>query len=162
RIVSAQSDMRDEAFAAGPRSEPMELKIWDTASGTELARFDVPRGAPVYSAGRELFSVVLADGQKGDRLLLKSWSVETGKERLSVPLPVSALKQARRRSWTGEVTESVYVPLGFLVFNRDGTNLLVGKGPFGPGVSNIEVVTLIDPQTGMIRATVDNPNGLGG
>jgi WD40 repeat protein len=44
------------------------------------------------------------------------------------------------------------------VFSRDGTKLLVGKSANGPG-GNLEVVTLIDTQSGKIRATLDNPNG---
>jgi serine/threonine protein kinase/WD40 repeat protein len=157
RLVTSRPRPNDGTFLDTP-SEPAEYKIWDTETGKELAKFELLVGTTVHTDGKNLFSVVLADGQKSDRLLLKSWSLETGKERLSVPLSFAAITQPRRRTPTGEI-ESIYIPLAFLVLNRDGTNLLVGKSPRGPGARMVEVVTLIDAQTGQIRATVENPNG---
>jgi hypothetical protein len=86
RLVSAKPLPSNFVLIGVPPSEPMEHTIWDTETGKELARFDLPPGLKTLSPdGKELFAVVLADGQKSDRLLLKSWSTETGKERLSVP-----------------------------------------------------------------------------
>jgi serine/threonine protein kinase/WD40 repeat protein len=162
RFVSVRPRPTDDTFSAGPPSEPRECKIWDTETGKELAHFEVSGSSQLFTDGKELFSVVLADGQKSDRLLLKSWSAETGQERLSVPLPFPALRQARRITPTGEVAETVYLPLAFLVFDRDGKNLLVGNSTSGPRARNPEIVSLIDRQTGRIRATVDNPNDRAG
>src|SRR5262249_30176251 len=106
---------------------------------------------------KELFDVVLADGEKNDRLLLKSYSAVTGKERLSIPLPFPATMNLRGSANTK--AERVYSLLVAMAFSRDGSQLLVGNRPSVASsfnVNPIEVGAVIEVATGTIRATVDN------
>jgi len=159
RIVSVPPDPDTFPIATPPK---LEYKVWDADTGKELLRFKAPGIRHASPDEKELFDVVLADGEKSDRLLLKSWSAETGKERLSVPLPFPATMNLRN-SATAK-SERVYSPFVAMVFSRDGSQLLVGNRPsvaasFGASgfnINAIDVGAVIDVATGTIRATVDN------
>jgi serine/threonine protein kinase/WD40 repeat protein len=159
RIVSVPPGPYRSPIATPPK---LEYKVWDADTGKEFLRFEAPGIRHVSPDEKELFDVVLADGEKSDRLLLKSWSAKTGKERLSIPLPFPATRNLRN-SPTAK-SERVYSPFVAMAFSRDGSQLLVGNRPsvassFGAAsfnVNAIEVGAVIDVATGTIRATVDN------
>jgi serine/threonine protein kinase/WD40 repeat protein len=156
RIVSVPPGPDTFPIATPPK---LEYKVWDAGTGKELLRFEAPAIRHASPDEKELFDVVLADGEKSDRLLLKSYSAETGKERLSIPLPFPATRNPRNIA--NAKSERVYSPLVAMAFSRDGSQLLVGNRPSfaslaGASALAIEVGAVIDVATGTIRATVDN------
>lgn len=126
--------------------------VWNVETGKEVRQIDL-LGQQLVFQGNELYSVVLADGQKSDRCLLKSWNAETGKERLSVPLPFGARLNGGPSAGGKQIGPQIGITAS-MVFNRDGTKLLVynGTNVFG---QIIDGIAMIDPATGKIPATVN-------
>jgi serine/threonine protein kinase/WD40 repeat protein len=150
------------SFRAGPgggdrgRRSAAGICVWDTATGAELMRLDL-EAPPTYSPDGALLACTVA--QRGPRAArtrtLKVFNATTGAEVASVPLTGVLVPEATE-------TSLAYGALPPPVFSPDGSLLAVAHSlpRAGPSVWHHVAWYLVEPRTGRIRHTLEDPSAL--